>query len=77
MQPETKLRDLRTDERAGLPSNRVYVALAALGLLLLASAAFTSERVASPSQRISTDAKAVKTLPYVRQGFEPLTSSER
>ena len=77
MQPETKLRDLRTDERAGLPSNRVYVALAALGLLLLASAALTSERVVSPSQRIPTDAKAVKTVPYVWQGFEPLTSPGR
>jgi hypothetical protein len=77
MQPDMKLRDLRTDERAGLPSNRVYVALAALGLLLLASAALTSERVASPSQRVPMVAKAVKTVPYVRQGYEPLTTPER
>jgi hypothetical protein len=76
MRPEMKLQDLETDERAGMPSNKVFVALAVLGLLLLLSAAFSSERVASPPQRVPTSGK-VEAVPYVWHGFEQLMSSER
>jgi hypothetical protein len=69
MRLEMKLRDFGIDESTGLPSNRMLVALAVLGVLLLASAAFSSGRVASPS-RGTMSAKAVQAVPYAGRGFE-------
>ena len=75
MRPETKLSDYAFDERAGLPSNKLFVALAALGVLLLVSAAVSSTRVTSPPQRVPVAAKAVTSAPYTWEDLE--TSLDR
>jgi len=51
MPDESKLSDLETDNRMGLPSRMILFALAVLGVLLLALAASSSDRVTPAPQR--------------------------
>jgi hypothetical protein len=51
MQHDTRFSDSETDEAMRLPSRKVFVALAALALLMLAMAALSSGQVTAPLQR--------------------------
>jgi hypothetical protein len=75
MQHETKFPDPGTDAGMGLPSGKVFLALAALGLLLLALAALSSERVAPSPQRGPVAAKSVEVVPSLSRGFAHDTAS--
>jgi hypothetical protein len=69
MRPETKRLQSAIDEGTGLPSGKVFLALAALGLVLLLLAALSSDRVASTRQRVPVAAKAVEVVPTAWRGF--------
>jgi len=51
MQNDTRFSDSETDEAMRLPSRKVFVALAALALLMLGMAALSSWRVTAPLQQ--------------------------
>jgi hypothetical protein len=61
MPNESKLSEPGTDDGMGLPSRMIVFALAALGVLLLALAAASSDRVAPAPQRGAAATKAVET----------------
>ena len=69
MQPETKPRDPGIDEGTGLPSGKVFLALAALGLFLLLLAALSSGRAASEPPQVAMATKAIEVLPAASRGF--------
>jgi hypothetical protein len=70
MQHESKFPDPGTDEGLSLPSGKVFLALAALGLLLLALAALSSDRVAPSPQRGPVAAKSIEVGPSLSRRFE-------
>jgi hypothetical protein len=63
MLDETKFSDPEIDEGMRMPSGKVFLALAALGLLLLALAAFSSGRVTPAPQRGPAAANAFYAAP--------------
>ena len=76
MRPETKRLSSGIDEGTGLPSGKVFLALAVLGLLLLLLAALTSDRVTSTPQRGPIAAKSVAVVPTAGRGPAQLSSPE-
>ena len=62
MLDESKFSDPEFDEGMRMPGGKVFLALATLGLLLLALAAFSSRRV-TPPQRGPAAANAFEAAP--------------
>jgi len=61
MPDEPKRSDQETDDGMGLPSRMILFALATLGILLLALASSSSDRVTPAPQRGATSAKVIET----------------
>jgi hypothetical protein len=70
MLDETKFSHPEIDEGMRMPSGKVFLALAALGLLLLALAAFSSGRVTPPPQRGPAAARTIDAAPGLAYGYE-------
>ena len=70
MLDESKFSDPEIDEGMRMPSGKVFLALAALGLLLLALAAFSSGRVTPPPQRGPAAANALEAAPGLAHGYD-------
>ncbi|MEA2944892.1 MAG: hypothetical protein QOI40_222 [Alphaproteobacteria bacterium] len=69
MPDDSRFPEPRADDGLGLPSRMIVFALAALGVLLLALAATSSERVASPHKGVI--AKTMDTLSSPSRQFDP------
>ena len=61
MPDKPKRSDQETDDGMGLPSRMILFALATLGILLLALAASSSDRVTPAPQRGAASAKVIET----------------
>jgi hypothetical protein len=70
MQHEPRFSDPETDEAMRLPGRKVFLAVAALGLVMLGLAAFSSGRVTPSPQRSPAAAKAIEIVPSLYGGFE-------
>jgi len=72
MQHDTRFSDSETDEAMRLPSCKVFVALAALALLMLVMAALSSGQVTAPLQRdpVVTNSITIDSTTRAARGIE-------